>query len=189
MGARLEKERRWVEVDTLLRDTHGAAHGWDGMRALARLVFGPEDSRVWAFQARSASELADFALRPGGDWGLVREHRLKAAASLAAGALEGSSSSEAATTAAAGSAGRGGGAGGNPDRSPLPVPAAERAFAEAVLGRILSVIPSAGRNGGPRGAACLADVCTRTATLACRGRSWPGAKILTGRPKSSAPRS
>ncbi|MDR1314365.1 MAG: hypothetical protein LBQ12_11900 [Deltaproteobacteria bacterium] len=62
MGTRLETERRAFGAFTIFRDTCGAAHGWDGMRALARLVFGPKDARVWACQARSASELAAFTL-------------------------------------------------------------------------------------------------------------------------------
>jgi tetratricopeptide (TPR) repeat protein len=60
MGHVLELARKSVYEMMEELDLVGPAHSWDGLRALALLVFGPEDPRVWAAASRSARALADF---------------------------------------------------------------------------------------------------------------------------------
>jgi hypothetical protein len=90
MGDSLERSR--LNAETWLHEGKplAAAHEWDGMRALARLVFPPDDPRKWVALSRTARSLAEDA---SGMHGLFmpsteREFRASAAASLAAGALE-----------------------------------------------------------------------------------------------------
>lgn len=60
---------------------HAAVHGWECVRSLARLVNVPDDARPWAALSRLARALCEEC---GG-----RHPLMKAAASLARGALEG----------------------------------------------------------------------------------------------------
>jgi hypothetical protein len=69
-------------------DPLAAAHAWDGMRAFALRLLGPDDPRVWACLARSARSLSDFLDRQT-EWPQKwMEPRLLGATSMAAGAVE-----------------------------------------------------------------------------------------------------
>ncbi|MDR1164906.1 MAG: hypothetical protein LBO66_03370 [Deltaproteobacteria bacterium] len=144
-GNVFEKMRHWAEDHTKVTSSHGAAHGWDGTRAVALLALGPGDPRVWAALSRSAKSLADHAAEMSVSLGDMREFRLRAAASVAMGALEGFDEVERAAAKGAGD-------------GPPPIAAGEREFARKTLDRINAAVP-AGRRAAfaPRAARSLAE--------------------------------
>jgi hypothetical protein len=99
MGEFLEEGRLTGEESLAGGRRLDTAHRWDGLRALARLVLGPDDPRVWALLSRSARSLSDTAESLGSLHGpetleyhiqmLARSNYLTGAASMAAGALAG----------------------------------------------------------------------------------------------------
>ncbi|MDR1040901.1 MAG: hypothetical protein LBR80_12210 [Deltaproteobacteria bacterium] len=126
----------------------GPAHSWDGLRALARLIYGPEDPRVWAALSRSARSLADSASGPdaGEDSLYSGEFRRIGAASMAAGAIAGFRDARpappAATLPSPGLAKGKGGGNGEENRAWESTLADEIAFAEETLVRILGSKPT-----------------------------------------------
>jgi hypothetical protein len=68
-------------------DAAGAAHIWDGLRALIGQVHGPEDPRGWASLTRAAALLAEFAFGPDSLPSGQTELARRPALSLAEGAL------------------------------------------------------------------------------------------------------
>ncbi|MDR1166378.1 MAG: hypothetical protein LBO66_11040 [Deltaproteobacteria bacterium] len=146
-GNVVEKTRLWAEIHTKVTSSHGAAHGWDGTRAVALLALGPDDPRVWAALSRSARSFADHAAALDRPLGGVREFRLRAAASVAMGALAGFDAAERAAAKGAG------------DGPPAPrVAAGERDFARKTLERINASVPFERRAAfAPRPAWSLAE--------------------------------
>jgi hypothetical protein len=128
MGEVLELERADAETFLAVGKTLAAAHAWDGTRALARLVLGPEDPRTWSSLARCARSLGDSDAEQG-----KTGEDLDAAAAVAAGAVEG-------LETAAGT-----------------VPPSELAFARETLALILKRNAAAGRYGAPAPLRSLAD--------------------------------
>ncbi|MDR1036426.1 MAG: hypothetical protein LBT40_07595 [Deltaproteobacteria bacterium] len=61
MGRVLETERLSAEKKAAEGVMLEAAHAWDNVRALARLLLGPRDPRVWAALSRSARSLGEHA--------------------------------------------------------------------------------------------------------------------------------
>ncbi|MDR1164905.1 MAG: hypothetical protein LBO66_03365 [Deltaproteobacteria bacterium] len=143
----VEKTFRWAEGHAKNSSPHGAAHGWDGARAVTLLFLGPEDPRAWAALSRSARSLSDHALSLPDSEGGEREFRLRAAASVAMGALAGFDEVERAAAKGAG------------DGPPAPpVAAGERDFALKTLERINASVPSERRAAfAPRAARSLAE--------------------------------
>jgi tetratricopeptide (TPR) repeat protein len=86
MGYVLELTRKSAEETMEERDHLVAAHSWDGLRALALLVFGPEDPRVWAAACRSARSIGNFTASPESFMQVPEELGWRAAFSLASGA-------------------------------------------------------------------------------------------------------
>jgi hypothetical protein len=94
MGRVLEAQRLFAELKTAEGSMLDAAHAWDGVRALARLLLGPDDPRSWAALSRSARSLGEHAT--GGECpkypnlpsGMpLRLFRARGAISMAAGAV------------------------------------------------------------------------------------------------------
>ncbi|MDR1313158.1 MAG: hypothetical protein LBQ12_05555 [Deltaproteobacteria bacterium] len=117
MGRALEAMRGHVEAVLAGGDPDPDAHLLDGVRAVARLVYGPGDPRVWGAMSRSARALLECGRRNS-------EHALRAAAAMAAGASAGFAEVRRA----------GAGAGG----ADLAV---EAAFAESTLSAALGRMP------------------------------------------------
>ncbi|MDR1038950.1 MAG: hypothetical protein LBR80_02030 [Deltaproteobacteria bacterium] len=86
----LESQRHLAESMVSDGKLLEAAHAWDELRALALLLFGPGDPRVWASLSRSAGALAILNDGPGDpDSGRIRKFVAPAASSVAAGARAG----------------------------------------------------------------------------------------------------
>ncbi|MDR1166380.1 MAG: hypothetical protein LBO66_11050 [Deltaproteobacteria bacterium] len=146
-GNAVEKAFRWAEGNAQESSSHASAHAWDSARAVALLALGPEDQRVWAALSRSARSLADHAVNLESSVEGVRERRLRAAASVAMGALEGFDEIARAATKDAG--------GGPPEKR---VAAAEINFARGTLEWINSAVPPERRAAfAPRAARSLAE--------------------------------
>ncbi|MDR1037412.1 MAG: tetratricopeptide repeat protein [Deltaproteobacteria bacterium] len=89
MGLLLEKQRFLAETKQRKGDLLGAAHDWDGLRALARNIFGPRDPRTFASLSRSARSLAEHVIGPRAVAGPLSAEMASGAASMASGVLLG----------------------------------------------------------------------------------------------------
>jgi tetratricopeptide (TPR) repeat protein len=87
----LERERLFAHKLTKKKRMLAASDAWDSLRALGRLLLGPEDPRVWAALARSARAFAchpEETSRPGSPENKRMQHIFTRAVGLAAGAAE-----------------------------------------------------------------------------------------------------
>ncbi|MDR1035853.1 MAG: hypothetical protein LBT40_04595, partial [Deltaproteobacteria bacterium] len=95
MGRLLEEERLFAERKTAKGNMLESAHAWDNVRALARLLLGPGDPRVWAALSRSARSFVGFVGDMAGSGALEHpagrekwEFFARGAASMAAGSVD-----------------------------------------------------------------------------------------------------